>query len=453
MEEESKGKFSGKIGYVLATAGSAVGLGNIWRFPYMAAKYGGGMFLLVYVLLVITLGFTMVLTETTLGRKTGKSAIDAFGSLAPKAGWIGWIHAVVPCLILPYYSVIGGWVLKYFFSYLTGGGKALASDSAFTAFISSPGEPVLFFAVFIVLTALIVVKGVENGIEKASKVMMPLLVILTVIVAIFSMTRPGAGAGVKYYLVPNFSNFSFQSLLGAMGQMFYSLSISMGILVTYGSYMKKDVPLSSSVKQVIFFDTAIAFLAGLMVIPAVFAFSGGNPEALKKGPSLLFITLPKVFDSMKGIGTFMGALFFLLVFFAAITSSISLFEAVVSILRDKTGFTRKKASVIVLLWSLVIGTLTSLGFGPLASVHLLGFDLLDFFDFITNSVLMPIAAFCTCIFVSKVVGVQAIDKEVECSSPFREKKLYNGFITFLAPFFIIAILVSSVMEGLGFLAF
>ena len=319
---EKRSSFTGKIGFVLAAAGSAVGLGNIWRFPYLAAKYGGGIFLLVYVVLAVTFGFALMCAEIAIGRKTGQSAIGAYKQLDKRFSFIGWLGALVPVIILPYYSVIGGWVSKYLWVFATGGAAETAADGYFDTFITQPVEPIGWFLLFLGLTALVVLFGVEKGVEKVSKVMMPILVVLTIFVAIYSMTLPGAMEGVKYYFTPNVKDLSVNTFLAAMGQLFYSMSLAMGIMITYGSYMKKDVSIEKSVRQIELFDTGIAFMAGLMIIPAVFAFSGGDKAALGKGPGLMFVTLPKVFEAMKG-GTIVGIVFFVLVLFAALTSSIS----------------------------------------------------------------------------------------------------------------------------------
>lgn len=309
--EEKRSSFSGKIGFVLAAAGASVGLGNIWRFPYLAAKYGGGIFLLVYILLALTFGYTMIIAETAIGRMTKKSPVGAFSAFGRTwhLRFGGWINAIIPMLIVPYYSTIGGWVIKYMFEYIRGNGGALAADGYFDGFISGGFSAEIWFLIFAIVALIIIYAGVENGIERVSKFMMPVLVVLAVIIAAYSMTREGAMAGVKYFLVPEFENFSWMTVVSAMGQMFYSLSIAMGILITFGSYMKKDVAIEGATRNVEIFDTAIAIMAGLMIIPAVFAFSGGDPEMLKAGPSLMFITIPKVLDSM-GFGTVMGILFF-----------------------------------------------------------------------------------------------------------------------------------------------
>ncbi len=445
---EKRSNFTGKLGFVLAAAGSAVGLGNIWRFPYLAAQYGGGIFLLVYILLALSLGFTLLCAEISIGRKTGMSAISAFASINKKYSFIGWVASIVPMMILPYYSVIGGWVTKYFAVFVSGGAEAAVQDNYFGNFISKPFEPLGWFLIFIGFTALIVVCGVEKGIEKVSKFMMPLLLLLTVFIAVYTMFMPGAMDGVIYYLKPDFSKFSFLTVLAAMGQLFYSMSIAMGIMITYGSYMKKDINLESSVRQIEIFDTGIAFLAGLMIVPGVFAFSGGNEEALGKGPGLMFQTLPKVFDSMTG-GTVIGALFFLLVFFAALTSSISLMETIVSIVCDKAKLSRRAASLIVFIGAVALGIPVSLGNGILSSVKVAGLAILDMFDFASNSVIMPIVAFLTCIFVGYVVKPKFIVDEIELNGKFKGKTLFTVVIKYIAPVCILLILGFSVLEGLG----
>ena len=451
---KKRSSFSGKIGFVLSAAGASVGLGNIWRFPYLAAKYGGGIFLLIYIILALTFGYTMIMAETSLGRMTKKSPVGAYHSFG-RSKWLsvgGWLNAIIPILIVPYYSVIGGWVLKYLIGYLSGKGSALAQDGYFSTFISDGASTELCFLVFALLTLGIIFAGVRNGIERVSKIMMPILVVLSVIITIYSVTRPGALAGVKYFLVPNPENFSWMTVVAAMGQMFYSLSIAMGILVTFGSYMKKDVSIEDSTKNVEIFDTAIAIMAGLMIIPAVFAFSGGDPDTLQAGPSLMFITIPKVFDSM-GLGTGVGILFFVLVLFAAMTSSIALTESAVSTFEDELGWRRKKATVIVGIIMIALGTLSSLGYGPLANVTLIGMQLLDFFDFLTNSVMMPLAALATCLLVSRVVGTQKIEDEVtDGGKPFRRKKIFQFMIKYLCPIFAIIILISSIANAFGWIS-
>ena len=451
-----RSSFTSKIGFVLAAAGSAVGLGNIWRFPYLAAQYGGGTFLLVYLILALTFGFTLMITEIAIGRKTGLSAIGAFKALDKRFGFLGVLTAIVPAIILPYYSVIGGWVIKFFATYVSGGAHAAANDSYFTNFIgSSPIEPLGWFALFILLTAVIVLFGVEKGVEKVSKIMMPVLAILTVGIAVYVVTRPGAWDGVMYYIKPNFRNFSPTTIFAAMGQLFYSMSLAMGIMVTYGSYMKRDNNLETSVRQIEIFDTAIAFMAGLMVVPAAYMFYGGSTEDLKKGPTLMFVILPKVFEEMPGImGTIIGVAFFLLVFFAALTSSISLMETVVSIVMDKTKWGRKFTCIIVTIFCLLMGTPSSLGFNVWSDITFLnGLTFLDLFDFISNSVIMPIVAFFTCVLIGFVVKPKTVIDEVKITDgKFKSEKLFTIMIKWIAPIFILAILAFSIAEGMGWIS-
>lgn len=453
-QDKKRSSFSGKIGFVLSAAGASVGLGNIWRFPYLAAKYGGGIFLIIYILLALTFGYSMIIAETSIGRMTGKSPVGAFSSFG-KSRWLsfgGWFNAIIPILIVPYYSVIGGWVIKYLVEYIKGNGSLLATDGYFSSFITDGLSTEICFIVFALFTLGIIYAGVRNGIERVSKFMMPVLVVLSVVIAIYSVSRPGALKGVEYFLIPNIKNFSWMTVVAAMGQMFYSLSIAMGILITFGSYMKRDISIEDSTRNVEIFDTTIAIMAGLMIIPAVFSFSGGNPDTLQAGPSLMFITIPKVFDSM-GLGTVIGILFFLLVLFAAVTSSIALTESAVSTFEDELGWGRKKATVLVGVIMLLLGSLSSLGYGPLANVKILGMQFLDFFDFLTNSVMMPIAAIAICLLVSKVIGVKRIEEEVlHGESSFRRKKVFYIMIQYLCPIFAVIILISSIANAFGWIS-
>ncbi len=453
-QDKKRSSFSGKIGFVLSAAGASVGLGNIWRFPYLAAKYGGGIFLIIYILLALTFGYSMIIAETSIGRMTGKSPVGAFSSFG-KSRWLsfgGWFNAIIPILIVPYYSVIGGWGIKYLVEYIKGNGSLLATDGYFSSFITDGLSTEICFIVFALFTLGIIYAGVRNGIERVSKFMMPVLVVLSVVIAIYSVSRPGALKGVEYFLIPNIKNFSWMTVVAAMGQMFYSLSIAMGILITFGSYMKRDISIEDSTRNVEVFDTAIAIMAGLMIIPAVFSFSGGDPDTLQAGPSLMFITIPKVFDSM-GLGTVIGILFFLLVLFAAVTSSIALTESAVSTFEDELGWGRKKATVLVGVIMLLLGSLSSLGYGPLANVKILGMQFLDFFDFLTNSVMMPIAAIAICLLVSRVIGVKRIEEEVlHGESSFRRKKVFYIMIQYLCPIFAVIILISSIANAFGWIS-
>ena len=446
--EQKRSSFTGKLGFVLAAAGSAVGLGNIWRFPYLAAKYGGGIFLLVYVALAVTFGFALMIAEIAIGRKTKLSPIGAFHALDKRFSFVGILAAIVPAIILPYYSVIGGWVMKYAAGFITGQGNAMAGDSYFGSFIGSVGEPLAWFAAFIGITAIVVLLGVDKGVEKVSKVMMPALIVLVLFIAIYSLVAvDGALEGALYYIKPDFSKFSIMTVVAAMGQLFYSMSLAMGIMITFGSYMKKEISIEKSVRQIEIFDTGVAFLAGLMIIPAVFAF-GGEAALGQSGPSLMFITLPKIFDTMPG-GAVIGAIFFIMVFFAALTSSISLMETVVSTLLDKVKLNRKLCSMIVLAASLLLGMLSSLGYSAWDSFTLLGMQILDFFDFISNNVIMPLVALATAIFVGFFLKPQGIIEEVELSGEFKQKKLFSVVIRYVAPVCILIILASSLLSAFG----
>ena len=454
MEQNQRGSFTGKLGFVLSAAGASVGLGNIWRFPYLAAKYGGGAFLLVYIILALTFGYTMIIAETAIGRSTQKSPVSAFRfySKSPYAKAGGWLNAIVPMLICPYYSVIGGWVCKYLFAFLTTDMDAITSDSFFTEFITNGVSAEFWFFVFLALTLAIIYMGVENGIERVSKFMMPILLVLAIVISVYTITRPGAMAGVAYLLIPHLENFSWMTVVSAMGQMFYSLSIAMGILITFGSYMKKDVSIEDSTRQVEFFDTAIAILAGMMIIPAVFAFSGGDPEHLNAGPSLMFITMPKIFASM-GFGRMIGILFFTLVLFAALTSSIALTESAVSTIADEFKWSRFKCTTVMAVIMLALGTLSCLGYGPLAFITIIGMPFLDFFDFLTNSVMMPIAALAICLLVTRCMGLERLEQEVEVDGhPFRRKMIFRVMIRYIAPIFVLIILLSSIANAFGLIS-
>ncbi len=446
--EKKRSSFTGGIGFVLAAAGSAVGLGNLWRFPYLAAQYGGGIFILVYIILALTFGFALMTTEIAIGRRTKLSPTKAYSKVSKKFGFTGWLAFIIPVIILPYYCVIGGWVTKYVTVYFTGQYSAAAEDSFFGNFIAQPYAPLVFFAVFFGLTMLIVVLGVQKGIEKVSKILMPLLIIIAIGISIFVMTIPGSMAGLKYYLLPDFSKFSFKTVCAAMGQMFYSMSLAMGIMITYGSYTKDDVSLTKSVNQIEIFDTLIALLAGLMVIPAVYVFSG-EAGLSTGGAGLMFITLPKVFGQMPG-GTIIGGLFFILVFFAALTSSVSVMEAIVSMIMDKFHISRIKCCLIVIAICIVFGIPSSLGNGIWSNVTILGMDFLTFFDYVSNSVFMPIVAFLTSIMIGWFVGPDYVIGEVTKNGErFGRKTIYRVVIKYIAPVLLFIILVFYTLAQFG----
>ncbi len=449
---EKRGNFSGGIGFVLAAAGSAVGLGNLWRFPYLAAQYGGGIFLLVYLILAVTFGFALLATEIAIGRKTKQSSITAYDQFHKGFSWMGYLGFLIPAMILPYYCVIGGWVVKYMLVFLSGQGKTAAADTYFSSYVGQTAQPLIFFVLFLVITALVIFGGVQKGIERASKFLMPILVIISILICIYVATIDGALDGIKYYLLPDVHKFSFKTICAAMGQLFFSMSIAMGIMVSYGSYVKDEVNLSKSVNQIEIFDTAIAFMAGFMIIPAVFVFSG--EEGLKSGgPGLMFMTLPKVFGQMPG-GQVIGALFFVLVFMAAVTSSISILETTVSMLMDKWKFSRVKSILVLGAFSLLMGIPSSLGFGIWSGFTVLKMDILSFFDFLTNSVLMPILAFGTCVLIGWVCKTDCIEEEItKNGESFGRRKLYRVMIKYVCPVCLVIIFFFYILAQFGVFTF
>ncbi|MCR4734950.1 MAG: sodium-dependent transporter [Treponema sp.] len=457
-----RNSFTGSIGFVLAAAGSAVGLGNIWRFPYCAAKDGGGLFLLIYLIFALTFGFALLITEVAMGRKTLQGPLTAYKFLNKKWRWLGIFSFVVPFIIYPYYCVIGGWVIKYMVTYISGRGAVAVQDGFFDSFISGNWQPLLFTFIFAGACFYIVYKGVEDGIEKFSKILMPILAVILIFIAIYSLflkytdaegvTRTGL-QGAKIYLVPSFKGITVKGFmricLDAIGQLFYSLSIAMGIMITYGSYMKKEVKLEKSVNQIIAFDTGIALLAGLMIIPTVFVFSG--MEGLNSaGPSLIFVALPKIFNSLGIFGHILGALFFIMVLFAAITSAVSILEAITSSLIDKFGWSRKKSVLIMSGATFIVSLIVCFGYNifyfsitlPTGSKGLI----LDILDYASMNVLMPIIGIFTCVLVGWVCKPKTIIDEITFNGEkFGRAGLYSIMIKFIAPILLFVILLT----GLG----
>ena len=468
--KQSRGTFSGRLGFVLAAAGSAVGLGNIWRFPYLAAKDGGGLFLLIYLILALTFGFTLLITEIAIGRKTGQSPLTAYQRIHPKMGWVGILACLIPALILPYYCAIGGWVLKYLAAFLTFQGQAAAADTYFTGFITAQWAPIIWFLIYLAATSLVVYKGVNKGIEKLSKVLMPILIILILGIAIFSLflrhtgtdsvTRTGL-QGFLVYVIPNFEGMTpkqfFVVLTDAMGQLFYSISVAMGIMITYGSYVAKDTDLNKSVNQIELFDTLVAFLAGMMIIPAVFTFMGTEGLA-NSGPALMFVALPRVFAAMGPVvGAIVGILFFVTVAFAALTSSVSIMEALVSCVVDRFHMDRKRATLLVTAVVGIVGILVCLGYNALYFEAILpntpagkNAQLLDILDYLSNYILMPVVSIATCIFIGWIVKPKTIIEEVTHGGfKFGREKLYVVMVKFITP----ALLTLLLLQALGLIKF
>lgn len=459
MEQNRRGGFSGSIGFVLAAAGSAVGVGNIWRFPYLAAKDGGGLFLVIYLALVLTFGFTLLTTDIALGRRTQQGALRAFSAIRPAWGFLGKLTFLVPALIMTYYTVIGGWVSKYMVDFIAGSGVSAAQDGYFTAFITSPVSPIVFTLLFLCVTAMVVFGGVEKGVERFSRLIMPGLLVMIVGIALFSLTlshtdesgtaRTGL-QGLAVYLIPDFTGLTFsrflQILLDAMSQLFFSLSVSMGIMITYGSYVKRDVNLNRAVSQIELFDTGVAFLAGMMIIPAVYVFSG--TEGMASGPSLMFISLPKVFAAMGGAGRVVGIVFFVMVAFAALTSCVSIMETLVANCMELFSCTRRRASLVIAVLSAIAAALICLGYNALYFELTLPNgavgQLLDVMDYISNSFLMPAISMLTCIFVGWVVGPQIIVEEMERTGDrFARKRLYRFMIRYVAPVIMAVLFLQS----------
>lgn len=352
------------LAFVLAAAASAVGLGSLWRFPYLAAKYGGGTFTFVYLIFVFTIGISLLLLEVALGRKTGQSAIGAFSQFGKKFAFIGLFTSAIPFIIVPYYSVIGGWVTKYMVGYVSDGPAALADGGAFFSnFISGGASSAVFVLLFMAAAFIVISLGVNGGIEKANLVMMPLLIVISVGVSAYALTLPGAMDGLAYYLVPDMSKFSPELIIAALGQTFYTLSLAMGIMVTYGSYLNKETSLTTSTGQIAGTTFGVSLLAGLMIVPATFAVMGSaEAVAENSGPSLMFLILPQVFENMGSAAAIVGFVFFVLVFFAALTSTISLIETCVSIVMDAAHFSRKKAVIAVMVWVTLMALVVNAGY-------------------------------------------------------------------------------------------
>ena len=461
--KQNRSTFSGSIGFVMAAAGSAVGLGNIWRFPYLAAKNGGGTFLFVYIILALTFGFALLTTEVAIGRKTKQGPLTAYGMIHRKFAATGFFAWLVPIIILPYYCTIGGWVLKYLASFITGAGAKAAEDGYFTGHITSTWSPIIWLFVFLGITSFVVISGVEKGIEKFSRILMPILLLLVVGISVFSLTINHTDAsgvtrtgleGFKIYVTPDFSGMDLKGfmtlLLDAIGQLFFSISVAMGIMVTYGSYVSDDTNLMKSINQIEFFDTLVAVLAGLMIIPAVYAFMG--VEGMSGGPGLMFISLPKVFHEMGKLGVVIGILFFVMVTFAAVTSSVSVMEAIVSGLMDKWKISRRKSAIITTVYAVVMGLVVCLGYNvfyfelklPNGAVA----QILDLMDYISNSVLMPIVALVTCILIGWVVKPKVITDEVKKGGyKFGREFIYKAMIKFIAPILLFILLLQSVIPA------
>ena len=461
MKENNRASWSGQLAFVLAAAASAIGLGNLWRFPYLAAKYGGGVFIAAYLILSLTLGFTLLITEIALGRYSRQSQLTVIPKLGyRKWGFLGILATIVPLVILPYYNVIGGWVIKYFVAYVKCAfvsPDTLANpEGFFSTFISAPWDPFICMVIFTLVVTAVILLGVKNGIEKSNLIMMPILFLMAVGLAVYVVTLPGAGAGIKYYLIPDFSNCDNfgKVILGAMGQMFYSLSLAMGIMITYGSYMKRKNSIPGASVRIVAADTFVAVLSGFIIIPVVVIFAAssgqGGKVAIEAGPGLMFETLPKVFSSLGAVGPYIGLLFFVLVLFAALTSSISMTEACVAAICDFFKIKRRTSTFAITAWAILLGSVSAFGYGRWKAFKPFGMPALDFFDFAMNSVLMPIVAALTCYFVGWVLSPKRILAECQRhGGAVGFKYFYIVMVKFIAPLLVLSILVSEVCRAFG----
>lgn len=441
---EEREQWGSKVGFILAAAGSAVGLGNLWKFPYTAGMNGGGAFVLVYFVMLLLVGFTLMMAELVLGRHTQLSPVGAYRKLKKKWAWVGFIGVLASYLILTFYSVIGGWVIKYIVTALSGGFNTTdlgQLTGVFTNFIGNPTQPLIYHGIFMAMTLAIVMGGISGGIEKVSKILMPGLFVMMFVIMIRSLTLPGAMEGVKFLLKPNFAAINGKVVLAALGQVFFSLSLGMGVIITYGSYLSKEESLVEASFYIPIIDTVIALLAGLTILPAVFAL-GFDPAG---GPGLIFITLPAVFAKMP-LGSFFAILFFILVLFAAVTSSISLLEAAVSFFVDELKWNRKTATILLGVLAFLIGIPSSLANGSWSHITFIkGMNFFDSMSFFAESILLPLSGLLLCIFIGWVWGVEEAIKEASNQGKlaFKLAPVWGFIIKWVAPIAILIILVQS----------
>ena len=444
----SRENFSSRLGLLAAAAGSAIGLGNIWKFPYITGKNGGAAFILVYLGCIFLIGIPVMLSEFAIGRKNQVNAVESFKKIAPntKWHWTGYLATATAFIILSFYAIIAGWVFSYIWRSASGALRGVAADGFgdyFSVLTANPVEPMIMTLLVLTITSVIVFFGIKTGIEKFSKIAMPLLLGLIVLLIIRSVTLPGASAGLEFLFKPNFSNLSVHGVLEALGHAFYTLSLGMGIILTFGSYTKKSENLVSLSYQVAIADTIIALMAGVVIFPAVFAY-GLEPTA---GPGLLFITLPAVFKSMP-FGQFFEFMFFVLIAIAAITSTVSLMETAVTFISEQFNLSRKKTILIITSGLFVLSIPSVLSFGPLANVKLLGErSIFDTLDFITGQIFLPIGGILICLFVAWVWGTNNAEKEISSDGKFKFKLkgLYSMSVKYIAPLAILVIF----LYGLG----
>lgn len=407
--EVKRESWGSRIGFIMAAAGSAVGLGNIWRFPYLTGENGGGAFIIIYLGFVFFIGLSVMLAEFAVGRKAGLAAVGAYKSHSPRWTFAGVLGVISAFFIMGFYPVVGGWASAYVVKSVTGLlNDAGAIGDAFGAFISSPVEPLVWMLIYMALNVIIVAKGIAGGIEKASKVLMPTLYVLFIFIAIRSVTLPGAGAGLEFLFKPDFSKVTGSTFLAALGQAFFSLSLGMGCMITYGSYLKKNENLPGNAMIVTAMDTSVAILAGVAMFPAIFSF-GMEPAA---GPGLVFVVIPSIFSAMGGIGTFLSVIFFVALVVAALTSSVSLLEVVVAYLMDQRGMERKPAVYGTSVVMTVLCVLSSLSMGTLSGVSILGVGFFDFFDILTDKIFLAIGGLLIAVFAGWFLDKEELRQEI-----------------------------------------
>ena len=440
----NRGLWATRLGFILAASGSAIGLGNVWKFPYITGQHGGGAFVLIYLICIVVIGLPIMLAEFTLGRRTQKNPVGAYQALVPGSPWVGvgFIGVLAGFLILSFYSVVGGWTLAYVVNSITQSILQFSSPQEagnfFGAFIANTPQVIFYHAVFIGLCMSIVVKGIHGGIEKACDIMMPTLFIILLILMVRSLTLPGAMEGVKFYLYPDFSKISGQTILVALGQAFFSLSLGMGAMLTYGSYLSPKENLTSATVYVVIFDTLIALLMGMVIFPAVFAM-GLEPA---EGPSLVFSVLPAVFSSMPW-GTGVSTIFFILLTIAALTSGISLLEVVVAYFIDQRGWKRKKAVMVMGGVIFILGVPSGLSFGLLGDVTFSGKTFFDIVDNIASNYLLPIGGMLTAIFVGWIWGIKPAEQEIEKhETRFHWAKQWGFLLRYITPVGVAAIFLA-----------
>lgn len=439
-------KFKSKRGFIWVATGSAVGLGNLWRFPYLVNQCGGAAFIFVYILCLIVFGIVLAVTDIAIGRKTGKTVIRAFLDISKKYRWVGYISVLIPLIISGYYCVIGGWIFKYLTIYATGSSDILNNDY-YESFISCSmdgifNSPIFWFILFALIATIVMSFNINKGLEKVSMIAMPLLLCILVVIALFVLTIPGIGEGLSYYFIPDINKINAKTFIGAFGQMFYSLSIAMGVLVTFGSYMDKNEDIEKSAFILGGIDCFVSVITGMIIVPLVHIYN----ETVISGSGLMFYVLPRVFAQME-FGHIIGLLFFLLASIAALTSVFSMVEVGMSIFTEIFGIKREISAFLNLFVIFLIGISPCLGYGPLSFVYFEGSYILEMMDFFANTLLLPFSAIGTCMCVVHALKIENLVKEVKSSGPFRLERIYSPMIKYVAPFFISLIFIFGVIQN------